>query len=90
MDLNVGGLDRTVRLLVGSMLLVLGVAGYIGVATLATGPVPQALASILAILLGLVLFATGVARKSPINRLLGVNTFRNASDSGRDPEKRSR
>lgn len=75
MKLNVGGADRVVRLLVGSALLLLGGAGYLGIVGLATEPVPQALASIVAILLGLVLFATGIARKCPLNRLLGVNTF---------------
>lgn len=83
MDKNVGGTDRSARLLAGFALLVLGAAGYLGVVTLATGPIPQALASVLAILLGLVLFATGVARKCPINRLLGVNTLRRGRSDDR-------
>jgi hypothetical protein len=88
MELNVGGTDRVVRLAVGSALLLLGAGGYLGVVRLAIGPVPQALASIVAILVGFVLFATGVARKCPLNRLLGVNTFR--PDRGDQPEPTDR
>lgn len=76
MKTNVGGADRTARLLVGSALLVLGSAGYLGTVRLAIGPVPQALASIVVILVGLVLFVTGATRKCPINRLLGIDTSR--------------
>lgn len=90
MDQNVGGADRSVRLLVGSALLVLGAAGYFGIVTFATGPVPQALASVLVVLLGLVLFATGVARKCPINRLLGVNTLRGGRGDDRERTDRPR
>lgn len=85
MEHNVGGTDRTVRLLVGSTLLAVGAGGYLGVVRLATGLVPQALASILAILFGLVLFATGVARKCPANRLLGVNTAQLGDGESREP-----
>lgn len=90
MEQNVGGPDRMVRVLVGFALLVFGGAGYLGIVTLATGPVPQALASAIAILVGLVLFATGVARKCPLNRLLGVNTLRRRHEEERERTERSR
>lgn len=90
MELNVGGADRAVRIVVGSALLLLGGVGYLGVVRLAVDPIPHALASIVAILLGLVLFATGVARKSPANRLLGVNTFRAERGDEREPTDRPR
>ena len=88
MELNVGGTDRLLRLVAGTALLLAGVAGYIGVLRLAFGPVPQALASVVAVLVGLILFATGVARKCPINRALGVNTFRSDAEE-RDTTERT-
>jgi len=76
METNVGGLDRTVRLVLGVLLLAVGVLGYAGVVRVAVGPLPQALTSIVLVLIGLVLLVTGLTRKCMINSLLGVNTAR--------------
>lgn len=76
MDPNVGGVDRTVRLVLGVVLLVLGVAGYAGLVWVAVGPLPQFLTSVLLGLLGAVLLVTGLTRQCLINRLLGVDTTR--------------
>ncbi|MHB9287761.1 YgaP-like transmembrane domain [Halobacteriales archaeon Cl-PHB] len=76
MKVNVGGNDRIARLIGGVVLLVLGGLGYAGQATLAVGPVPQALGSTLVALVGVVLLATGLSRRCIINSVLGRNTAR--------------
>lgn len=76
MEQNVGGLDRTVRLVVGLLLLLVGIAGYAGLVWLAVGPVPQALASVIVALIGVILLATGLTRICLIHRLLGIDTTR--------------
>lgn len=73
---NVGGMDRIARLLVGPILVLVGVAGYAGIFALAVGPLPQALTSILVVLVGGILVVTGLVQKCPLNRVLGFNTYR--------------
>lgn len=68
MDQNVGGVDRTARLVIGPLLVVAGIAVLLGV--VAGG---QILGGVL-IAAGAVLLATGVTRRCVINRLLGVDT----------------
>ncbi|MFW6152790.1 MAG: YgaP family membrane protein [Halobacteriota archaeon] len=79
MKRNVGGLDRTARLVIGVVLVLIGVAGYIGLLWVAFGPVPQALGSVVIVLIGLILVATGLTRRCPINSLLGRDTYRQDS-----------
>lgn len=74
MEKNVGGYDRIARLALGSVLLVVAVAGYAGFLTLAVGPVPQALMAVIVALLAIVLLATGATQKCGVNEVLGVNT----------------
>lgn len=76
MQKNVGGMDRIARLVLGPVLVVVGVAGYAGMVALAVGPVPQALASVLVFLVGAILAVTGYVQVCPINRVLGLNTYR--------------
>lgn len=76
MEKNVGGFDRIARLVVGPVLLVAGIAGYAGWLGLAVGPVPQALAAVIAFLIGAVLVVTGAVQTCPMNRLVGIDTFR--------------
>lgn len=76
MNTNVGGLDRTARLAIGAILVIVAVAGYAGLLPIAVGPVPQALGSLIVLVVGLILLVTGAARTCPINSLLGVNTTR--------------
>lgn len=85
---NVGGVDRTARLVVGAVLVLVGIAGYAGKVVLAVGPVPQALASVVVGLVGAILLVTGIVRWCPLNRLLGVNTAGGATEE-RDPAERA-
>ena len=74
MQPNVGGYDRLGRLAVGSVLLVVAVAGYAGFVRLAVGPLPQALTAVLLALVGVVLLVTAATRRCPLNSVAGVDT----------------
>lgn len=76
MKKNVGGVDRIARLLLGSILLLAGIAGYAGLLVLAVGPLPQVLTSVVIFVVGAILLVTGVVQICPINRLLGIDTCR--------------
>ena len=74
MKQNVGGTDRTMRLVVGPILALVGVAilvGWLGVG----GTLGTAL-GVIALLAGVVLLFTGVTRLCVVNRLLGIDTYR--------------
>ncbi|WP_255190894.1 YgaP family membrane protein [Natronobeatus ordinarius] len=68
MNTNVGGLDRTARLVVGILLAVVGIAALVEV--LEFGAVVGAIA----LVVGLVLVATGAFQSCPMYQLLGVDT----------------
>jgi hypothetical protein len=72
---NVGVMDRLDRLVVGPLLILAGVAGYVGLLALAVGPFPQALTSVLVFLVGIILLVTGPVQTYPLNRVLGFNTY---------------
>jgi len=74
MEPNVGGYDRVARLVVGTVLLVAGVAGYVGFVWVAHGPLPQALTSVALGVIGIVLLVTGVTQRCILNKILGVDT----------------
>jgi Protein of unknown function (DUF2892). len=76
MNKNVGGMDRIARLVFGPILVLVGIAGYVGLLVLAVGPLPQALTSAIVLLVGVILLVTGVIQKCPLNRGLGFNTYR--------------
>ena len=76
MERNVGGYDRIGRLVIGAVLVIVGVVGYAGMVGLAIGPIPQALAAVVLVVLGLILLVTGYTQQCPINRALGINTLR--------------
>jgi len=69
-------MDRIIRLGVGPILMMVGIAGYVGLLTVAVGPLPQAITSVLVMLIGVVLLITGLIQRCPINRILGFNTYR--------------
>jgi hypothetical protein len=75
MDRNVGGYDRIGRLVIGAVLVVGGIVGYVGLLRVAVGPIPQALMSIVLVVIGVVLLVTGFTQKCPMNSILGMNTF---------------
>jgi len=81
MNKNVGGMDRIARLVFGSILVLVGIAGYVGLLVLAVGPLPQALTSAIVLLVGVILLVTGVIQKCPLNRGLGFNTYRQKKSS---------
>lgn len=68
MDTNVGGLDRTARLVVGVLLAIVGIAALLDV--LAFGAAVGAIA----LVVGLVLVATGALQSCPMYQLVGVDT----------------
>jgi uncharacterized membrane protein HdeD (DUF308 family) len=68
MERNVGGLDRTVRLVVGPLALLAGL-GVLADLVAATPLVGGAL-----LVVGVVLTVTGVTQRCLLNRLLGIDT----------------
>lgn len=69
MDKNVGGLDRTVRLVVGALLVLLAASSFDGFLNLGI------VAGLVALVVGLVLLVTGATHKCPINGAAGVDTY---------------
>lgn len=68
MNENVGGIDRTGRIVVGIVAAVAGIAalaGYWAVGAVAGG---------IALVVGLVLLVTGTTQKCPINEAAGIDT----------------
>lgn len=86
MKKNVGGMDRIARLVVGPVLVLAGIAGYAGFLALAVGPLPQALTSVIVFLVGTILLVTGLVQMCPLNRLLGLDTYRQ-NETGESDER---
>jgi len=76
MERNVGGYDRIARLGIGAVLVLVGIAGYVGFVRVAYGPLPQALTSVALAVIGVILLVTGVTQVCFLNRLIGRNTLR--------------
>lgn len=72
MEQNVGGMDRTARLVAGPILAVVGILILLDV--VATSPL---LGGAL-VLVGAVFLATGLTQVCVLNRLLGINTRKKA------------
>jgi len=75
MDKNVGGLDRTVRLVAGPVLVAVGVAaaaGYLDIGL--AGTVGLAVMALL-IVAGAVFLVTGTTQKCPANQVVGLDTY---------------
>jgi hypothetical protein len=68
METNVGGLDRTARLVAGPILLVVGLAALAEFLPLGTA------IGAVAVVIGLVFVVTGTTRKCILNRLVGIDT----------------
>ncbi|MCJ7478959.1 MAG: DUF2892 domain-containing protein [Candidatus Nanohaloarchaeota archaeon QJJ-7] len=71
---NVGDTDRMVRAALGAVMVIAGALGYLGYMQLAFGPVPQALASIIAVVVGAVLLITAATRQCAIYSALDMDT----------------
>jgi hypothetical protein len=80
MQKNVGGFDRTARFVVGPILIIVGLAAFGGLITLAAGTLGLVIAAV-ALLVGLVLAATAVTQKCPLNDLLGIDTYRGETET---------
>lgn len=65
MELNVGGTERTIRLLIGLVLIALGIFHVL------TGS-----AAVVAYIVGAIALITGLVRFCPAWKLLGINTSR--------------
>jgi hypothetical protein len=68
MERNVGGLDRTARLVLGPLLAIAGLAIVLGVVS------TNVYLGAVLVLVGAVFLVTGAVQQCPINQLLGVNT----------------
>jgi hypothetical protein len=68
MDKNVGGIDRTGRIVVGIVIAIAGVAALTGYWT------AGAVIGGLALGVGAVLLVTGTTQKCPINEAAGIDT----------------
>ena len=75
MEKNVGGYDRIARFVVGPILVIAGAAALLGLFTIAAGTLGL-VAAVVALLVGLVLVVTATTQKCPLNRLVGLNTYR--------------
>jgi uncharacterized membrane protein len=68
MDKNVGGMDRTGRIIIGIVVAIAGIAalsGYVAAGALVGG---------IAVVIGAVLLVTGATQKCPINETVGIDT----------------
>jgi hypothetical protein len=68
MNKNVGGFDRTARLVVGPLLLFAGIAAFVGALPLGT------VGGAVALVVGAVLTVTGAVQRCPLHTLLGIDT----------------
>jgi hypothetical protein len=80
MDKNVGGIDRIARLVLGPVLVVVGAAALAGFG-LSVGDTLGLGVAVLAVVVGTVFVVTGTVQRCPLNRILGMNTFRQSSSS---------
>lgn len=68
MDKNVGGIDRSGRIVIGIIVAIAGIAaltGYWGAG---------AVVGVVAVVVGAVLLVTGTTQKCPINEAAGIDT----------------
>ncbi|WP_276301762.1 YgaP family membrane protein [Halorussus lipolyticus] len=69
MEKNVGGFDRTARLILGPALLLVVLAWLLGAIAL------DLWLAVVVLLVGTILTVTGLTQKCPANSLLGMNTL---------------
>ena len=65
---NVGGIDRIGRIVIGVLVLVAGLAIVAGVWEVSV------IAGVVALLVGVILLATGTTQKCPLNEAAGIDT----------------
>lgn len=87
MKQTVGTFDRNVRLILGSVFLLAGIAGYVGLAGLAWIGIGQALASVVLVLVGAILLITGGTRMCLVYSLLGIDSMGRRAESETSKEE---
>lgn len=68
MKRNVGGIDRTARIVIGTLAVLAGItafAGYLALGSVLGG---------VALVVGVILLVTGTTQKCPINEAVGIDT----------------
>ncbi len=70
MDKNVGGTDRIGRIIVGIILVLAGLVAVF------VNPFVGSVIAIVGIIIGAILFITGLTQKCPINQTTGINTYK--------------
>jgi hypothetical protein len=83
MERNVGGYDRIARFILGPLLVILAAAGFAGYVTVASGLLGAAVLWA-ALLVGAVFLVTATTQKCPLNRVLGLDTFRGGREGPGD------
>jgi len=76
MEKNVGGYDRTARLVLGPVLGIVSLAALAGYLSLGFGPLSTGVVAALFGVISLVLIITGATQQCVLNRVLGLNTYR--------------
>lgn len=75
MEKNVGGFDRTARLVVGPILVAVGVALAAGLLDVGLGGTVALAVTALALVAGLIFVVTGTTQKCPANEVAGLDTY---------------
>lgn len=75
MDKNVGGFDRTWRIVVGPLLIVVGLAVFAGLLSLGSGTLMGLIVPALLVVFGAVFTWTAQTQQCPVNQAIGRNTF---------------
>lgn len=74
MEKNVGGLDRTARLVLGPLLVVVGVAVAAGFLDIGLAGTVGLAVTALVLIAGAIFVVTGTTQKCPANQVVGINT----------------
>jgi hypothetical protein len=88
MEKNVGGYDRIARFVLGPVLVIVGLAAFGGFITIASGLVGTAIAAV-AVLVGAVFLVTASTQKCPLNNVIGLNTYRETTETTADESDRA-
>lgn len=75
MDKNVGGFDRTWRIVVGPLLIVVGLAVLTGLFSMGDGLLLGVLVPVLLLVFGAVFTWTAKTQQCPVNHAAGRNTY---------------
>lgn len=75
MKRNVGGIDRSARLVVGPVLVVVGAALALGLFDLGVVGTAAVVLTDLLLVVGAVFVVTGATQKCPANEIAGLDTY---------------